>query len=109
MIFLIRRDEFGNGSDLAGTDSWAPALLWWGRKEAGLGRKSGSYKFEKRQKELKKQKKKQEKLDRRLNKGGSDDEPQPTADLGGSPDDAGDADPDDDDEGASKPDGDDRA
>jgi hypothetical protein len=44
-----------------------------------LGRKSGSYKFEKRQKELKKQKKKKDKLERRLNKGGeSDDEPQPS-------------------------------
>ncbi len=43
-----------------------------------MGRKSGSYKFEKRQKELKKQKKKQDKLDKRLNKGGEfDDEPQP--------------------------------
>ncbi len=31
-------------------------------KEVGLARKSGSYKFEKRQKELKKQKKRQEKL-----------------------------------------------
>lgn len=45
-----------------------------------MGRKSGSYKFEKRQKELKKQKKKQEKMDRRLNKGSdADDEPQPSA------------------------------
>ena len=45
-----------------------------------MGRKSGSYKFEKRQKELKKQKKKQDKMDRRLNKGGEfDDEPQPSA------------------------------
>lgn len=34
-----------------------------------MGRKSGSYKFEKRQKELKKQKKKQEKMERRQNKG----------------------------------------
>jgi len=49
-----------------------------------LGRKSGSYKFEKRQKELKKQKKKQDKLNKRLNKGGeSDDEPQPTGWIGG--------------------------
>ena len=71
-----------------------------------MGRKSGSYKFEKRQKELKKQKKKQEKLDRRLNKSGSDDEPQPTADFGGSTDDAGDADSDDDDEGAPESDAD---
>ncbi len=48
-----------------------------------MGRKSGSYKFEKRQKELKKQKKKQEKMDRRLNKGGEfDDEPQPTGWVG---------------------------
>jgi hypothetical protein len=47
-----------------------------------LGRKSGSYKFEKRQKELKKQKKKREKLERRQNKGdGFDDEPQPSVDL----------------------------
>ena len=49
-----------------------------------MGRKSGSYKFEKRQKELKKQKKKQDKLDKRLNKGGEfDDEPQPTGWEGG--------------------------
>jgi hypothetical protein len=62
-----------------------------------LGRKSGSYKFEKRQKELKKQKKKQEKLGRRLNKGGvgDDDEPQPTADFGAT---SGDTDSDDSDE-----------
>jgi hypothetical protein len=33
-----------------------------------LGRKGGSYKFEKRQKELKKQKKRREKLERRQNK-----------------------------------------
>jgi hypothetical protein len=47
-----------------------------------LGRKKGSYKFEKRQKELKKQKKKREKLERRQNKGnGFDDEPQPSVDL----------------------------
>ena len=44
-----------------------------------MGRKSGSYKFEKRQKELKKQKKQKEKLERRLNKGGEiDEEPQPS-------------------------------
>ena len=43
-----------------------------------MGRKSGSYKFEKRQKELKKQKKKRDKLERRQNKGEFDDEPQPT-------------------------------
>ena len=47
-----------------------------------MGRKSGSYKFEKRQKELKKQKKKREKLERRQNKGdGFDEEPQPSVDL----------------------------
>jgi hypothetical protein len=47
-----------------------------------LGRKKGSYKFEKRQKELKKQKKKREKLERRQNKGeGFDDEPQPSVNL----------------------------
>jgi hypothetical protein len=47
-----------------------------------LGRKSGSYKFEKRQKELKKQKKKREKLERRQNKGDEfDDEPQPSVNL----------------------------
>ena len=50
-----------------------------------MGRKSGSYKFEKRQKELKKQKKKQDKLNKRLNKGGEfDDEPQPVGWEGGS-------------------------
>jgi hypothetical protein len=42
-----------------------------------LGRKKGSYKFEKRQKELKKQKKKQEKLARRQNKGDEDTDEQP--------------------------------
>jgi hypothetical protein len=36
-----------------------------GRKEAGLARKGGGYKFEKRRKELKKQKKKREKLEKR--------------------------------------------
>lgn len=47
-----------------------------------MGRKKGSYQFEKRQKELKKQKKKMEKLQRRQNKGnGFDDEPQPSVDL----------------------------
>ena len=46
-----------------------------------MGRKSGSYKFEKRQKELKKQKKKRDKLERRQNKGEFDDEPQPTMDV----------------------------
>ncbi len=46
-----------------------------------MGRKRGSYKFEKRQKELKKQKKKREKLERRQNKGEFDDEPQPTVDA----------------------------
>ena len=44
-----------------------------------MGRKSGSYKFEKRQKELKKQKKKREKLERRQNKE-FEDEPQPSVD-----------------------------
>lgn len=49
-----------------------------------MGRKSGSYKFEKRQKELKKQKKKREKLERRMNKGADvDEEPQPTGWIGG--------------------------
>ncbi|MGD9253775.1 MAG: hypothetical protein PVG92_07580 [Holophagae bacterium] len=38
-----------------------------------MGRKRGSYQFEKRQKELKKQKKKLEKLARRQNKGEDDD------------------------------------
>jgi len=47
-----------------------------------LGRKRGSYKFEKRQKELKKQKKKRDKLERRQNKGEFDDEPQPTTGNG---------------------------
>ena len=41
-----------------------------------MGRKGGSYKFEKRQKELKKQKKRREKLERRQNKDG-DAEPTP--------------------------------
>ena len=43
-----------------------------------MGRKSGSYKFEKRQKELKKQKKRVEKMERRQNKDNGDDEPAPT-------------------------------
>jgi hypothetical protein len=61
-----------------------------------LGRKSGSYKFEKRQKELKKQKKKREKLERRLNKGGdADEEPQPTGWIGGTFDEDDDSTPDD--------------
>ena len=42
-----------------------------------MGRKGGSYKFEKRQKELKKQKKRREKLERRQNKN-EDDEPIPS-------------------------------
>ena len=47
-----------------------------------MGRKSGSYKFEKRQKELKKQKKKREKLERRQSKGDEFyEEPQPSVDL----------------------------
>ena len=47
-----------------------------------MGRKSGSYKFEKRQRELKKQKKKQEKIDRRLNKDPDvREEPEPTVTL----------------------------
>ena len=41
-----------------------------------MGRKGGSYKFEKRQKELKKQKKKREKMLRRQNKT-DDGEPTP--------------------------------
>ena len=54
-----------------------------------MGRKSGSYKFEKRQKELKKQKKKRDKLDRRQSKGDEfDDEPQPSVDLDNVLDDA---------------------
>ena len=40
-----------------------------------MGRKGGSYKFEKRQKELKKQKKRREKLERRQKKG---EEAEPT-------------------------------
>ncbi len=43
-----------------------------------LGRKGGSYKFEKRQKELKKQKKRREKLERRQTKLEDDDEPTPS-------------------------------
>lgn len=48
-----------------------------------MGRKKGSYQFEKRQKELRKQKKKMEKLQRRQNKGDVDDEPQPSFDIEG--------------------------
>lgn len=43
-----------------------------------MGRKKGSYKFEKRQKELKKQKKKQEKIARRQNKATDDSDEQPS-------------------------------
>ncbi|HSL17524.1 MAG TPA: hypothetical protein VLB51_06415 [Methylomirabilota bacterium] len=43
-----------------------------------MGRKTGSYKFEKRQKELKKQKKRVEKMERRQSKENGDDEPSPT-------------------------------
>jgi hypothetical protein len=42
-----------------------------------LGRKGGSYKFEKRQKEINKQKKRREKLDRRQTKT-DDEEPIPS-------------------------------
>ena len=42
-----------------------------------MGRKRGSYKFEKRQKEIKKQKKRREKMERRQNKL-TDDEPIPS-------------------------------
>lgn len=48
-----------------------------------MGRKSGSYKFEKRQKELKKQKKKRDKLERRQSKGELEEEPQPIGWEGG--------------------------
>jgi hypothetical protein len=40
-----------------------------------LGRKGGSYKFEKRQKEIKKQKKRRDKLERRQTKPEDDEEP----------------------------------
>ena len=46
-----------------------------------MGRKGGSYKFEKRQKELKKQKKKREKMARRQNKT-DDEEPTPVTGHG---------------------------
>jgi len=46
-----------------------------------LGRKGGSYKFAKRQKELKKKKRKKEKLARRQNKD-TDDEPTPSTEPG---------------------------
>jgi hypothetical protein len=52
------------------------------RKEDGLARKSGSYKFEKRKKELKKQKKRQEKLRR---KRGEDASPEPAPETGVAP------------------------
>ena len=49
-----------------------------------MGRKKGSYQFEKRQKELKKQKKKMEKLQRRQNRGDDlEEEPQPAFDIEG--------------------------
>ena len=43
-----------------------------------MGRKGGSYKFEKRQKELKKQKKRREKLERRQKETDDDSEPTPS-------------------------------
>lgn len=46
-----------------------------------MGRKGGSYKFEKRQKELKKQKKKREKMARRQNTT-DNEEPTPTFEPG---------------------------
>ncbi len=46
-----------------------------------MGRKGGSYKFAKRQKELKKKKRKKEKLARRQNKD-VDDEPTPSTEPG---------------------------
>jgi len=46
-----------------------------------VGRKGGSYKFEKRQKELKKQKKKRDKMARRQNKT-DDEEPTPAFEGG---------------------------
>ena len=46
-----------------------------------MGRKGGSYKFEKRQKELKKQKKRRDKLERRQTKD-EDDEPIPSTPEG---------------------------
>ena len=46
-----------------------------------MGRKGGSYKFEKRQKELKKQKKRREKLERRQNRE-EGDEPMPSTTPG---------------------------
>lgn len=51
-------------------------------QEVRLGRKSGSYKFEKRQKELRKQKKKREKMLKRQNKEGEDEAPtEPSPDV----------------------------
>jgi len=47
-----------------------------------LGRKGGSYKFEKRQKELKKQKKRRDKLERRQSKDEDTDEPVPSVPEG---------------------------
>ena len=61
-----------------------------------MGRKRGSYKFEKRQKELKKQKKKLEKLERRQNRGDVDEEPQPTFDAGSLVEEPSDSEPDSD-------------
>ena len=42
-----------------------------------MGRRSGSYKFEKRRKEIKKQKKRLEKMERRQNKENGDDDEAP--------------------------------
>jgi hypothetical protein len=47
-----------------------------------LGRKSGSYKFEKRQKELRKQQKRSEKMEKRQNREEGDEELEPV-DLNG--------------------------
>ncbi len=49
-----------------------PDLLRW-NPEGTLGRKSGAYKFEKRQKELARQKKRQEKLERKRKKQAEED------------------------------------
>jgi len=42
-------------------------------KEGVLARKTGSYKFEKRRRELEKQKKRKEKLERKISKGDPED------------------------------------
>ena len=73
-----------------------PALLgYW--KGGAVARRTGSYKFDKRRRELAKQKKRQEKLERKQRKGLQDDEeylPEGAGSIGlATPEDGADTDP----------------